>query len=335
MPRAALSSDAVALGGCTVSLQWAANGTLFGGQLVYLFALQIRQDLANGGLPCNDNSAALMVSHILQSEVGDFDEELDIQQLECKQYIPNQEYLDNKIMRFHQKHRRPEGAVGFLRSHDEPASFFIQELESECQGATDLWRTKASPAGVHCELTGRLASKVRCSAIRRNSPCRFCLPNSRELQSQAMLPSEIPSEDQSTSHSQDANLRCMTRPAHHAAVLLLGQLPAESDVQLLEIARKLDMYGIRPHPANDGEGMKINLAVAHMGVLVFQAYEQTHSDTDKHSEQALPAALAGKRSKSAVEVVFAAELERSKPEADPATFNHSRSSSFSCFEAEG
>ncbi|XP_041075662.1 FERM domain-containing protein 7-like [Polyodon spathula] len=321
----------------------------------YLFALQIRQDLANGGLPCNDNSAALLVSHILQSEMGDFDEELDIQQLECKQYLPNQEYLDNKIMRFHQKHR--------------------------------------------------------------------------------------------------------------------GQLPAESDVQLLEIARKLDMYGIRPHPANDGEGMKINLAAAHMGVLVFQgntkintfnwakirkvsfkrkhfliklhskivpsckdtveftmvsrdackafwkmcveyhaffrlseepqsrhksllcskgsyfrysgrtqkqllecvgrgekrnlpferkhckahydtrqcrsspdlltdvstqAHEQTHSDdTDKHSEQAPPAALAGKRSKSAVEVIFAAELERSKPEADPASFNHSRSSSFSCFEAEG
>ncbi|MGH0130454.1 UNVERIFIED_CONTAM: hypothetical protein FKN15_001666 [Acipenser sinensis] len=131
-----------------------------------------------------------------------------------------------------------------------------------------------------------------------NSPCRFCLPNSWELQSQAMLPSEIPSEDQPTSHSQDANLRCMTRPAHHAAVLLLGE-PLEGDTPFLK------------------------------------AYEQTHSDTDKHSEQALPAALAGKRSKSAVEVVFAAELERSKPEADPATFNHSRSSSFSCFEAEG
>lgn len=30
------------------------------------------------------------------------------------------------------------------------------------------------------------------------------------------------------------------------------------------------MYGIRPHPAHDGEGMRINLAVTHMGVLVFQ-----------------------------------------------------------------
>ncbi|MGH0142592.1 UNVERIFIED_CONTAM: hypothetical protein FKN15_053738 [Acipenser sinensis] len=30
----------------------------------------------------------------------------------------------------------------------EPASFFTQELESGCQRATDLWRTKASPAAI-------------------------------------------------------------------------------------------------------------------------------------------------------------------------------------------
>lgn len=52
--------------------------------------------------------------------------------------------------------------------------------------------------------------------------------------------------------------------------VLRGHSPAESDIQLLEVARKLDMYGIRPHPANDGEGMRINLAVTHSGVLVFQ-----------------------------------------------------------------
>ena len=49
-----------------------------------------------------------------------------------------------------------------------------------------------------------------------------------------------------------------------------GHTPAQSDVHLLEVARKLDMYGIRPHPAHDGEGMRINLAVTHLGVLVFQ-----------------------------------------------------------------
>ncbi|CAG5929417.1 unnamed protein product [Menidia menidia] len=120
----------------------------------YLFALQIKQDLANGSLTCNDNSAALLVSHILQSEIGDYDEDLDCQHLEMKHYVPNQEYLDHKIIKFHKKHR--------------------------------------------------------------------------------------------------------------------GVSPADSDVHLLEVARKLEMYGIRPHPAHDGEGMRINLAVTHSGVLVFQ-----------------------------------------------------------------
>lgn len=39
---------------------------------------------------------------------------------------------------------------------------------------------------------------------------------------------------------------------------------------MLEVARKLEMYGIRFHKASDREGTKINLAVSHMGVLVFQ-----------------------------------------------------------------
>uniref|UniRef100_A0AAZ3SS82 FERM domain-containing protein n=1 Tax=Oncorhynchus tshawytscha TaxID=74940 RepID=A0AAZ3SS82_ONCTS len=121
---------------------------------VYLFSLQIKQDLSTGSLTCNDNSAALLVSHILQSELGDYKEELDIHHLEMRRYVPNQEYLDHKIMKFHRKHR--------------------------------------------------------------------------------------------------------------------GHSPADSDVHLLEVARKLDMYGIRPHPAHDGEGIRLNLAVTHSGVLVFQ-----------------------------------------------------------------
>ncbi|EPQ02379.1 FERM, RhoGEF and pleckstrin domain-containing protein 2 [Myotis brandtii] len=51
----------------------------------------------------------------------------------------------------------------------------------------------------------------------------------------------------------------------------MGQTPAESDFQVLEVARKLEMYGIRFHKASDREGAKINLAVSHMGVLVFQS----------------------------------------------------------------
>ncbi|XP_058148248.1 FERM domain-containing protein 7 isoform X1 [Dasypus novemcinctus] len=120
----------------------------------YLFTLQIKKDLSLGRLPCSDNCTALMVSHILQSELGDFHEETDRKHLVKTRYLPNQDCLESKIMHFHQNH--------------------------------------------------------------------------------------------------------------------IGRSPAESDILLLDIARKLDMYGIRPHPASDGEGMQIHLAVAHMGVLVLR-----------------------------------------------------------------
>uniref|UniRef100_A0A8C2SXX0 FERM, ARHGEF and pleckstrin domain-containing protein 2 n=1 Tax=Coturnix japonica TaxID=93934 RepID=A0A8C2SXX0_COTJA len=120
----------------------------------YLFALQIKRDLAEERLTCSDNTAALLVSHLLQSEIGDFDESEDREHLKVNRYLPNQERIQGKILEFHRKH--------------------------------------------------------------------------------------------------------------------VGQTPAESDFQVLEIARKLEMYGIRFHLASDREGTKINLAVSHMGVLVFQ-----------------------------------------------------------------
>lgn len=42
------------------------------------------------------------------AELGDYDEELDCHHLEMKQYVPNQEYLDHKIIKFHKKHRYTE-----------------------------------------------------------------------------------------------------------------------------------------------------------------------------------------------------------------------------------
>ncbi|XP_044124883.1 FERM domain-containing protein 7 [Bufo gargarizans] len=129
-------------------------GQLRGELTRYLFALQIKKDLASGKLPCNDNSSALMMSYILQAELGDYEEETARKHVEQNQYLPNQEYLDNKILKYYQRH--------------------------------------------------------------------------------------------------------------------VGKSPAESDMQLLDIARKLDMYGIRPHQAIDGENMQITLAVAHLGVLVLR-----------------------------------------------------------------
>uniref|UniRef100_A0A8I3PE45 FERM, ARHGEF and pleckstrin domain-containing protein 2 n=1 Tax=Canis lupus familiaris TaxID=9615 RepID=A0A8I3PE45_CANLF len=120
----------------------------------YLFALQLKRDLLEERLPCADTTAALLASHLLQSEIGDYDETLDREHLKANEYLPSQERFLEKILEFHRKHT--------------------------------------------------------------------------------------------------------------------GQTPAESDFQVLEIARKLEMYGIRFHPASDREGARINLAVSHMGVLVFQ-----------------------------------------------------------------
>ncbi|XP_027146962.1 FERM, ARHGEF and pleckstrin domain-containing protein 1 isoform X2 [Larimichthys crocea] len=127
----------------------------------YLFALQIKQDVSCGSLTCNDSSAALMVSHIIQSEIGDFEESQCRSHLLNNNYIPDQMHLIDKIMEFHSKHK--------------------------------------------------------------------------------------------------------------------GQTPAESDYQLLEVARRLEMYGIRLHPAKDREGTRLSLTVAHTGVLVFQGHTKINA----------------------------------------------------------
>ncbi|XP_074154048.1 FERM, ARHGEF and pleckstrin domain-containing protein 2 isoform X3 [Sminthopsis crassicaudata] len=120
----------------------------------YLFALQIKRDLAEERLLCSDNTAALLTSHLLQSEIGDYEETADREHLKISKYVPNQDRLQEKIIEYHRQH--------------------------------------------------------------------------------------------------------------------IGQTPAESDFQVLEIARKLEMYGIKFHLASDREGTKIHLAVSHLGVLVFQ-----------------------------------------------------------------
>lgn len=49
-----------------------------------------------------------------------------------------------------------------------------------------------------------------------------------------------------------------------------GQSPGEADLNLLETARRCELYGMKMHAAKDHEGVPLNLAVAHMGIAVFQ-----------------------------------------------------------------
>ncbi|XP_026069616.1 FERM, ARHGEF and pleckstrin domain-containing protein 2 [Carassius auratus] len=127
----------------------------------YLFSLQIKRDLMEGRLNCTENTAALLASHLVQSEIGDYDDIADREFVKMNKLLPFQERVQEKIMELHRRH--------------------------------------------------------------------------------------------------------------------IGQTPAESDFQVLEIARKLEMYGVRFHPAADREGTKINLAVAHMGLQVFQGHTKINT----------------------------------------------------------
>ncbi|KAL4220005.1 FERM [Mactra antiquata] len=125
----------------------------------YLYALQIKNDLASGCLTCSDNTMALLASYVAQAEVGDFpiEEYADHTYLRANnlRYVPNQsETLEKKIMEYHKQH--------------------------------------------------------------------------------------------------------------------VGETPAEADVNLLDTARKVELYGIRMVPAKDHENVSLNLAVSHCGILVFQ-----------------------------------------------------------------
>ncbi|XP_065364796.1 FERM, ARHGEF and pleckstrin domain-containing protein 2 isoform X1 [Calliphora vicina] len=123
----------------------------------YLFCLQVKRDLATGSLQCNENTAAIMASYIVQASCGDYvaEDYPDHTYLSSYRFVPNQDApMQRKIMENHKKH--------------------------------------------------------------------------------------------------------------------VGQSPAEADLNLLETARRCELYGMKMHPAMDHDGMPLNLAVAHMGIAVFQ-----------------------------------------------------------------
>lgn len=66
--------------------------------------MQLKRDLLEERLTCADTTAALLASHLLQSEIGDYDENLDREHLKASQYLPRQAHALEKILEFHRKH---------------------------------------------------------------------------------------------------------------------------------------------------------------------------------------------------------------------------------------
>ena len=56
----------------------------------------------------------------------------------------------------------------------------------------------------------------------------------------------------------------------HFLTSLRGQTPAEAELQYLENAKKLAMYGVSLHPTQDSEGVDIMLGVCASGLLVYR-----------------------------------------------------------------
>ncbi|KAK3726912.1 hypothetical protein QZH41_016711 [Actinostola sp. cb2023] len=50
-----------------------------------------------------------------------------------------------------------------------------------------------------------------------------------------------------------------------------GLSPSDCDYNLLDVARRLEMYGIILYPARDKDNVELDLAAANMGILVFQS----------------------------------------------------------------
>ncbi|XP_059082056.1 FERM, ARHGEF and pleckstrin domain-containing protein 2-like [Tigriopus californicus] len=73
----------------------------------YLFTLQVKRDLGLGLLQCNDNTAALMASYIVQAECGDYvvEDYPDHTYLSSFKFVPQQnQELERKIMENHKRH---------------------------------------------------------------------------------------------------------------------------------------------------------------------------------------------------------------------------------------
>ncbi|XP_075685177.1 tyrosine-protein phosphatase non-receptor type 4 isoform X2 [Rhinoderma darwinii] len=73
----------------------------------YQYFLQIKQDIVTGRLPCPYNTAALLASYAVQSEIGDYDHSEHLPgYLADFSFIPNQPLdFEKEIAKLHQQHR--------------------------------------------------------------------------------------------------------------------------------------------------------------------------------------------------------------------------------------
>lgn len=172
-----------------------------------MFCLQIKRDLADNTLQCNDNTAALMASYIVQGMC-----------VSPHFFVQFMQYLNRFFTLFPLK----QPLVVIMWQRIIPITHIYRHI--------DLYHIKMLPCNEELwKITKNMCkcflnSKIFLDFVKKNK----CFLN------------------------------------------FSGQTPAEADLNLLETARRCELYGMRMHPAKDIEGVPLNLAVAHMGIAVFQ-----------------------------------------------------------------
>ncbi|KAL3315059.1 FERM domain-containing protein 7 [Cichlidogyrus casuarinus] len=58
---------------------------------------------------------------------------------------------------------------------------------------------------------------------------------------------------------------------------LIGQTPNESDYNLLDTVRKVELYGLKLHVAKDPENVQVGISVCHQGVVVVKGTSKTQT----------------------------------------------------------
>ncbi|XP_038051153.1 COPII coat assembly protein sec16-like isoform X2 [Patiria miniata] len=134
----------------------------------------------------------------------------------------------------------------------------------------------ADPGQLHDEFTKYLyALQIKKDLSNGRLPCS---ENTAALMASYMLQAEV--GDYSTPEHDDgryitafrfvpSQTRAMESKIQEYHKNHVGQTPADADFNLLDVARRLEMYGVQLHAARDYENVQLQLAVSHQGVLVF------------------------------------------------------------------
>ncbi|KAI5635293.1 FERM central domain-containing protein [Phthorimaea operculella] len=210
----------------------------------YQLVLAVRKDLLEGRLPCSTVTHALLASYLLQSELGDY-EDSEVGAGLCKQLklVPPAACTpdtEEKVLELHKTHSYLlQSELGDYEDSEVGAGLCKQLKLVPPAACTLIPRRRSSSCTRRTELGDYEDSEVGAGLCKQLKlvPPAACTPDTEE--------------------------KVLELHKTHR-----GQTPAEAELNYLENAKKLAMYGVDLHPAKDSENVDITLGVCSSGLLV-------------------------------------------------------------------